>query len=154
MDELNTLPAGWAWHDIAKNGSFAARDKGKLMFSIEGPVWVAIPVTAEAVAEQMSEYKTKYVGKDGETIGLTGADAVGLRTYLHSFESFRGLLRTESQTGELAEDDIRARVMAWRYGQKTKRAPITASKTALEAAIAAGTVEEYLLSIGAVVKDD
>jgi hypothetical protein len=94
-NELPVLPKGWAYVDRANTkGIFAGsrKKKGKVVgeFSVLGPVWVPIPVTAAAQDVAFDKYSNEYDGVDGE-VELKGRLAGAAEKYYQSWEILRQL---------------------------------------------------------------
>lgn len=139
-DTLNTLPNGWAYVDVSQTRKdddgqtigrfYTASEDGNELFSIEGPVWVAVPVEAEALNEAIDSYSTTVETEDGE-LKLSGSVALGVRKYLHFAEQARGYLRSKAAAGRYNEESAREYLRTWRYGVRRSRKPASVSGDAL-----------------------
>lgn len=92
---LPELPEGWAWVNQATSKGWAVKDGGETLYSQKEPVYVAVPVTLDALIEAIS-YETTFETPDG-IVTVTGVEALAARQYFGGYEgALRGPVRDDA----------------------------------------------------------
>lgn len=101
------LPKGWQWVDFATKPQSGKREgehylaantkQGK--FEVDGPIWVAVPVTQAAQKDATASATATFDGQDGE-VELTGPAALVAMKYKDGYESRRSDLAKEAGKGK------------------------------------------------------
>lgn len=134
---------------------FTASSKGKVVAKVWGRFYIRVPATMAAAEALCAGASTSFEGEDGSEVKLTGALApLARKYYADALEPKRGELREMALEGvEVTPQDLQAMLdAAAPYSGRGGgfRKPV-ASQEALDEAMKAGNLAEYLRKIGVVV---
>lgn len=85
---MDKLPNGWVYVDRAYKGVFAGSRKNGGSFSVNGPIWVPIPITKAAQQEAAKQYVRTLETPDGEQ-EVKGVEGGFASFYFQAWESLR-----------------------------------------------------------------
>jgi len=147
-----TAVEGWKFMDISQNEMvrdpetlkneptgkkvYRAISDGAIVFEIEGPVWFKVPDSRETAQTYL----------EGHRDGLVGS---AVKAAKHDAEGIRQNARDGGVAGKdpaVLETELREALLGNRPTRKTKA--VVVSGESLQAAIDAGTVDEYLKAQG------